>query len=62
MKTTSKNTKIVFDKNDFIKANKKAAREIELEDSTGWYAIHKTHKTAKSYTRKFKHKKFIISE
>ena len=41
---------------DYIKANKKASREIELEDSTGFKAVNKTHKSKKTYTRKRKHK------
>jgi hypothetical protein len=35
---------------------KKASREMELENSTGWVAKHKVHKSAKNYTRKDKHK------
>ena len=43
-------------KEDYIKANKKADREISIEDSTGFVSTHKIHKSKKSYTRKKKHK------
>lgn len=36
--------------------NRKISREIELENKTGWTAIHKTHKSKKNYSRKKKHK------
>jgi len=45
-----------FTKLDSLKASKKASREMELENSTGWIAKHKVHKSAKDYTRKTKHK------
>lgn len=35
---------------------KKASREMELENSTGWVAKHKVHKSAKDYKRNPKHK------
>jgi hypothetical protein len=38
--------------------NRKISREIELENKTGWTAIHKTHKSKKNYSRKNKHKSF----
>lgn len=44
-------------KKALIKAGKKASREIELENSTGWKSTHKVHKTAKDYKRNPKHKK-----
>ena len=44
-------------KKAIIKANKKASRECELENSTGWKAKHKVHKTVKDYKRSPKHKK-----
>ena len=34
---------------------KKASREMELENSTGWVAKHKVHKSAKDYNRNPKH-------
>ena len=45
-----------FTKADSIAACRKASREIELQNSTGWTAKHKVHKSAKDYTRKAKHK------
>lgn len=41
---------------DYIKACKKAEREIDLENSIGWSATHKVHKTNKDYKRKPKYK------
>jgi len=35
---------------------KKASREMELENATGWIAKHKVHKSAKDYKRNPKHK------
>lgn len=45
-----------FTKEDSMRADRKASREIELQNSTGWVATHKVHKSAKDYTRKPKHK------
>lgn len=45
-----------FTKEDNIKAARKAAREIELQNATGWISRHKVHKSAKDYNRKLKHK------
>lgn len=42
--------------NDFLKANRKGSREAELENSTGWTAKTKKHKTLKDYSRKGKNK------
>ena len=39
-----------------LNAYKKASREMELENGTGWVAKHKVHKSAKDYNRKEKHK------
>lgn len=41
---------------DSMKANRKASREISLENSTGWVSTHKVHKSEKTYSRKSKHK------
>lgn len=49
-----------FTKLDSLKASKKAAREIELQNSTGWVAKHKVHKSIKDYSRKLKHKNQLI--
>lgn len=40
-----------------LKANRKGSREAELENSTGWVAVNKVHKSKKLYNRKNKHKK-----
>lgn len=39
-----------------VNAFRKASRELELENSTGWTCTRKLHKSAKDYTRKEKHK------
>jgi hypothetical protein len=44
-------------KKDFSKSMRKASREIELQNQIGWKAVLKLHKSEKTYTRKFKHKK-----
>lgn len=46
-----------FTREDSLKANRVASREIELTNSTGWVAVRKAHKSIKDYTRKPKHKK-----
>jgi hypothetical protein len=45
-----------FTKEDSMRSNRQASREIELQNSTGWVSTHKAHKSAKDYTRKPKHK------
>lgn len=52
--------KITFE--HIMKANKKASRDMNLENSTGWVATHKSHKSEKDYTRKPKHKKTYSDE
>lgn len=49
-KKKAKNRKISIE--DYIKAVKKADREIQLENSAGWTAITKVHKSKKIYDRK----------
>jgi hypothetical protein len=44
---------------DYIKSNRKASREIELEIMGGWVSKHKVHKSVKNYTRKEKHRKVV---
>ena len=44
-------------KSDIMKANKKASREMNLDNATGWNSVSKSHKSVKDYTRKPKHKK-----
>jgi hypothetical protein len=46
-----------FTKEDIIKSSRKASRELELVNSTGWVATHKVHKSVKDYKRNSKHKK-----
>ena len=41
---------------DYIKANRKGSRDAEIEDSTGFKSVHKIHKSAKTYSRKIKHR------
>ena len=43
-------------KDQIMIAYKKASREIELENSTGWVSKNKIHKSNKDYNRKEKHK------
>lgn len=40
----------------YIKANRKGSRDAELEDSTGFKANTKIHKSDKAYSRKGKNK------
>lgn len=47
-------------KADIMKCNKKTSREMNLENSTGWVAVHKSHKSEKDYTRKPKHIKSLF--
>ena len=35
-----------------IIANRRANRSVELENSTGFVALHKIHKSKKTYSRK----------
>lgn len=46
-----------FTREDALKANRAAGREMDLTNSTGWVAVRKAHKSVKDYTRKPKHKK-----
>jgi hypothetical protein len=56
-----KNGKIInlgkFTKENVMKANRMAGRELDLVNSTGWIAVCKPHKSLKDYTRNPKHKK-----
>ena len=38
------------------KAERKASRELELENQSGWVANRKVHHSKKNYSRKKKHK------
>ena len=44
-------------KEQIIKSRKKTSRDMEVQNSIGWTATHKVHKTLKDYTRKPKYKK-----
>ena len=50
MKTT------IGDIQDYIKGNRIGSREAELENSSGWKAVRKVHRSKRSYNRKDKHK------
>jgi hypothetical protein len=39
---------------------KKASREMELENATGWVAKHKVHKSVKDFKRNPKHKNLVF--
>jgi hypothetical protein len=41
---------------DYIKANRRGSRDAELENSSGWKAVRKIHRSKRTYTRKDKHK------
>jgi len=58
MKGTIKIGKIT--KDQILTVYKKASREIELENSAGWAAKHKAHRSAKDYRRNPKHKKMAF--
>lgn len=44
---------------DYIKAVKKADREIQLETSAGWTSTTKVHKSKKIYDRKKTNNKYF---
>jgi len=41
---------------DRIKAGRRGSREAEFENETGFTSKHSVHKSAKTYSRKTKHK------
>lgn len=43
-------------KEQIEKSRRAESRRIEIENSIGWSATHKVHKTQKDYTRKPKYK------
>lgn len=49
-KKKNKKNKITI--TDYILANKKASRELDLENATGFASTSKVHKSKKSYSRK----------
>ena len=54
MKNLVKNSKnkLRITAKDYLKAVKKADREIELVQQVGWKSVHKVHKNKKAYDRK----------
>ncbi len=49
-------------KEQIINGRKRESRKIEIENSIGWTATHKVHKTEKDYNRKSKYKPNYFSE
>lgn len=49
-------------KEQIIKSRKKASRDMEVQNSIGWTATHKVHKSLKDYSRKSKYKKDYSDE
>lgn len=43
-------------RDEILTVYKKASREMELENATGWVSKHKVHKSSKDYKRNPKHK------
>lgn len=44
-------------RDEILTVYKRASREMELENATGWVSKHKVHKSVKDYKRNTKHKK-----
>ena len=44
---------------DYIKAVKKADRDIQLETSVGWVSVDKVHTSKKAYNRKNNKKNYL---
>ncbi|NDV67867.1 hypothetical protein [Dysgonomonas sp. 25] len=53
-----KKVKKKIETSDYIKAVKKADRELQLEQFVGWQRITKVHKSKKLYDRKREKKHF----
>jgi len=51
-----KNTKLKITIKDYILANRRASRQIELDENRRPLTITKIHKSKKIYSRKNKHK------
>lgn len=58
MKKKAKNKKVISIQ-DYIKAVKKADRDIQLENLVGWTAVTKVHKSKKLYNRKKDRKNYL---
>jgi len=43
-------------KEQLLKSDRRARREVDLIYSNGWVGTHKVHKSKKNYSRKNKHK------
>lgn len=52
MKKKKKKTRGKITIEDYVKAVKKADREIQLENNVGWVSTTKVHKSKKLYNRK----------
>lgn len=50
----AKKRKHTITKEQILKMNRKVSREEGLEDSSGWVAVRKVHKSKKTYSRKNK--------
>ena len=46
-----------LDKISIIKMERKISRDLAIESNVYSLPVHKVHKSEKTYTRKFKHKK-----
>jgi len=53
----AKQKKYTITKEQQMKFERKASREIELEANGGWTAVHKVHLSKKTYNRTKKHSK-----
>lgn len=58
MRKKKKQSKAKITIDDYIKAVKKADREIQLSQSPGWKRITEVHKSKKIYNRKNNHKSY----
>jgi hypothetical protein len=46
----------------YLKAVRKANREIELENENGWVSVNKNHKMKTDYKRMKKYKNYLFEE
>ena len=61
MKKKNKNIQKISIK-DYIKAVKKADREIQFENNPGWVASNRIHRSKKTYNRKNNNKDYQQDE
>lgn len=59
MKKKKKKTNDKITIEDYIKAVKKADREIQLETNVGWFAANRIHTNKKIYNRKSGNKNYL---